>query len=145
MAPAMIRGDGAGSRDELGSPFVDRRTYRRRRLMDLARLLPIFGALAFAVPLLWPDPDPYPAPGSHGGLALSTAITYLFVVWALLILMVFGFGIAVQRWAGHWTAGGAELGRTSTDAQDQDLSAPDADGDQSRRSKTDISTTDGGG
>lgn len=102
----MIRGDGAGRQDEISAPFVERRTYRRRRLMDIARLLPILGALLFLMPLMWPDPDPYPAPGSHGGMPMSSAITYIFVVWALLIAVSVAFGAAVRRWAEHWTAGG---------------------------------------
>ncbi|ANP35412.1 hypothetical protein JL2886_00481 [Phaeobacter gallaeciensis] len=102
----MIRGDGAGRQDEISAPFVERRTYRRRRLMDIARLLPILGALLFLMPLMWPDPDPYPAPGSHGGMAMSSAIIYIFVVWAILIAVSLAFGEAVRRWAEHWTAGG---------------------------------------
>ena len=98
--------------DEPQGAFVERRTYRRRRLMDAARLLPILGALMLAVPLLWPNPDPYPAPGSHGGMPLSSAIAYIFMVWGGLICASFLFGLAVQRWAGHWTKGASgEEGR----------------------------------
>jgi hypothetical protein len=59
--------------------FVQRETYRSRRLMDAARLLPVLGACLFAVPLLWPD---------EGGGAISTsrAMIYIFGVWALLIV-----------------------------------------------------------
>ncbi len=104
----MIRGDGAGRKDERSAPFVERRTYRRRRLMDIARLLPVLGAVLFAIPLVWPDPDPYPAPGSHGGMRMSSAITYIFVVWAGLIAVSVAFGGAVRLWAEHWTAGGGD-------------------------------------
>ncbi|MFS4583039.1 hypothetical protein [Phaeobacter sp. C3_T13_0] len=102
----MIRGDGAEQEGETAAPFVARKTYRRRRLMDVARVLPVFGALLFAVPLMWPDPDPYPAPDSMGGMPLSRAMIYVFVVWAALILASFGFAMAVRRWAEHWTEGG---------------------------------------
>ena len=119
----MIRGDGAGHRDELGSPFVERRTYRRRRLMDIARLLPVLGAMLFAVPLLWPDADPYPAPDSPGSLPMSTAVTYLFGVWAVLIGLLIGFGFAVQRWADHWTAGGADMQSDAQGDQAQDTAS----------------------
>ncbi|CUH86174.1 hypothetical protein PH5382_00081 [Phaeobacter sp. CECT 5382] len=111
MAPLM-RGDGAGHEGEPNAPFVERRTYRRRRLMDIARLLPILGALLFTVPLMWPNPDPYPAPDTHGGMATSAAITYIFVVWAGLIAASFVFGVAVQLWAGHWTEGGSAEDKT---------------------------------
>lgn len=103
-----MRGDGAGPQDEPNSPFVERRTYRRRRLMDIARLLPLMGALLFAVPLMWPNPDPYPAPDTHGGMATSAAITYIFVVWGGLIAASLAFGVAVRLWAGHWTEGGPQ-------------------------------------
>ncbi|GAA6197438.1 hypothetical protein [Pseudophaeobacter sp.] len=103
-----MRGDGAGHQDAFKSPFVERRTYRRRRLMDIARLLPILGALLFTVPLMWPNPDPYPAPGNHGGMATSAAITYIFAVWGGLIAASFVFGLAVRLWAGHWTEGGPQ-------------------------------------
>ncbi|KII17795.1 hypothetical protein [Phaeobacter sp. S60] len=102
----MIRGDGAESEGETGAPFVERRTYRRRRLMDVARLLPVLGALLLLVPLMWPDPDPYPAPDSMSGMPLSRAMIYILVVWAGLILAGFGFALAVRRWAEHWTEGG---------------------------------------
>ena len=74
--------------------------------MDIARLLPILGALLFAVPLMWPNPDPYPAPDTHAGMPTSVAIIYIFVVWAGLIAVSFVFGVAVRLWAGHWTEGG---------------------------------------
>jgi hypothetical protein len=106
-----MRGDGAGQQDESNSPFVERRTYRRRRLMDIARLLPILGALLFAVPLMWPNPDPYPAPDSQGGMATSAAIAYIFVVWGGLIAASLAFGAAVRLWAGHWTEGGPQDGQ----------------------------------
>ncbi|MGR3759021.1 hypothetical protein ACUXV3_02640 [Roseobacteraceae bacterium NS-SX3] len=104
------RGDGAGPDAGPSAPFAGRNTYRRRRLTDIAKLLPVLGAALLAVPLMWPDPDPYPAPGSAAGMPMSAAITYILVVWAGLILANFAFGIAVQRWAGHWTRGDARAG-----------------------------------
>ena len=59
--------------------YLERRTYRRRRIMDAARLLPILGLLLFLVPLFWaPDPA-QPAATSRG-------MIYIFVVWAALIV-----------------------------------------------------------
>jgi len=54
--------------------FVQRRTYRRRRMQDAARLLPILGAVLILLPLLW------------SGEAARTArvMLYLFVIWLLL-------------------------------------------------------------
>ena len=56
--------------------FLARQTYRRRRLMDAARLLPFIGAFAFAVPVLWNE-----------GAETSSGVIYLFVAWMVLILL----------------------------------------------------------
>jgi hypothetical protein len=58
--------------------FVERRTYRQRRLMDAARLLPLFAVLLFVLPMLW---DPMP------GEVRSTASDklYVFGVWGLVV------------------------------------------------------------
>ena len=56
--------------------FVAKDTYRRRRMRDLARSVPILGAVLLSIPLLWSD------------VALnSRGIVYIFVVWVLLILL----------------------------------------------------------
>ncbi|SFP71843.1 hypothetical protein [Tranquillimonas alkanivorans] len=66
--------------------FLERQTYRRRRLMDAARLLPLLGAVLFAFPLVW---------GEDGG---STAVRglYVFGVWFFLILSA---GLMARRLA----------------------------------------------
>lgn len=40
------------------TPFLARRAYRRRRLMDLARLLPVLGAIGFILPVMMAGRDP---------------------------------------------------------------------------------------
>ncbi len=55
--------------------FLARQSYRRRRLMDAARLMPVAGVLFFSVPLLWTNP------------LTSVGWIYLFTVWGLLILL----------------------------------------------------------
>lgn len=62
--------------------FLARASYRRRRLIDFARLLPLAGAFLFLLPVLWAPADP------AGGAARDTAMDglYLFVAWGLLIL-----------------------------------------------------------
>ena len=67
--------------------FLERRSYRRRRLLDAARVLPLLGAALFMVPLLWPRPDPAAAPGAPDPLPMSTAVIYVFGVWAGLIVL----------------------------------------------------------
>ena len=59
--------------------FVARRTYRRRRLMDAARLLPVFGAFLFLLPILWEPAVSDTRDTAPDGI-------YLFLVWALLIV-----------------------------------------------------------
>lgn len=59
--------------------FLKRRSYRRRRLHDAARLLPVFGAFFFLLPVLW-------SPGSSPTHDTAPDGLYLFVVWFLLII-----------------------------------------------------------
>ena len=56
--------------------FLARQSYRRRRLGDAARVLPIVGTVLFLLPVLWAEA------GTRSGLV------YIFSVWALLILVV---------------------------------------------------------
>ncbi|SPH17445.1 hypothetical protein DEA8626_00967 [Defluviimonas aquaemixtae] len=62
--------------------FLARENYRRRRLFDAARLLPLLGLFLFLVPILW-QPAATPEPDTARGLI------YLFAVWALLIVAAF--------------------------------------------------------
>ena len=61
-----------------GPVFVERRTYRRRRLVDAARLLPVLGVALVCLPLLWI---------SDTGTATSTtyAMVYFFGLWVALV------------------------------------------------------------
>lgn len=54
--------------------FLARAVYRRRRLRDAARLLPLVGFFLLILPMLWQLPD---GPGRD--------VVYIFVVWAGLI------------------------------------------------------------
>jgi len=58
--------------------FLGRSGYRRRRLHDAARLVPVFGAFLILLPILW-------APGSTSARDTAGDGIYLFVVWAGLI------------------------------------------------------------
>ncbi|MFV0358860.1 hypothetical protein [Tropicimonas sp.] len=55
--------------------FLGREIYRRRRIMDAARLLPVFGTVLFLMPILW---------AVERGTAAG--VVYLFSVWLGLIL-----------------------------------------------------------
>lgn len=80
------------------SVFLERQSYRRRRLMDAARILPLLGALLFALPLLWPMSAPDNATGD-AGVAMSGAIVYVFSVWTVLIVAILVFGKATRAWS----------------------------------------------
>lgn len=70
--------------------FLARHGYRRRRIMDAARVLPVLGAFLFAVPLLWS--------GSDGGdPATGMGVVYIFVIWAGLILAAFGLSLFLRH------------------------------------------------
>ena len=56
--------------------FLERRSYRRRRVADAARLLPVAGGILLCVPLVWRG-------GASGGTV--AAIIYVFGLWALLV------------------------------------------------------------
>jgi len=70
--------------------FLQRTGYRRRRMMDAARLLPVAGAFLFLIPLLWSGPGGGPALTGHG-------IVYLFPIWLGLILLAAAISRRLQR------------------------------------------------
>lgn len=61
--------------------FLERKSYRRRRLMDAVRLLPLLGLALWMVPLMWGVPN---KPGEPTPIA--DALRYIFGVWVLLVL-----------------------------------------------------------
>ncbi len=57
--------------------FLERRSYRQRRVRDAARLLPLLGVVLWLMPLMFAaDGDPAPT---------SRAMIYIFGVWLGLI------------------------------------------------------------
>ncbi len=73
--------------------FLQRRSYRRRRMMDAARMLPVVGALLFLVPLLWPRPG-----GEEAPVVTSVSFIYVFGLWAVLILMSALLSRSARTW-----------------------------------------------
>jgi hypothetical protein len=65
--------------------FLERRSYRVRRLMDAVRLLPLLGLALWMVPLLWPVSETAASDGA-GAMPLSLALQYIFGIWVLLVL-----------------------------------------------------------
>lgn len=78
--------------------FLARQGYRRRRLADVARLLPVLGVGLFMLPLLGAEEAGHTTAG--GGL-------YLFAAWFVLILCAALLSRALGRGLG---AGAAERG-----------------------------------
>ena len=66
--------------------FLERRGYRRRRLRDAMRLLPVLGLALWMVPLMWQTPADGP-----DGVRMSEALSYVFGVWALLVVLALVF------------------------------------------------------
>lgn len=69
--------------------FLARAPYRRRRLRDAARLLPILGLVLLLLPLFWTE-DPLT------GLT-SGDVIYFFGVWSFLIAVAAAFAPALSR------------------------------------------------
>ena len=62
--------------------FLPRARYRRRRLRDAARLLPLFGGFLILLPILW-------SPATTRFRDTAPDGIYLFAVWAGLIVLAF--------------------------------------------------------
>ena len=75
--------------------FLERRTYRVRRLFDAIRLLPILGAFLWIMPILLrnnADTEP----------SISRLMIYMFVVWIGLILVNFVLVYLIKRSERSW-------------------------------------------
>lgn len=92
----MSKGEDRQPQGVRPSLFLERQSYRRRRLTDAARLLPVLGAALIAIPLLWPSGE-----GEQGGIPLSSAIFYIFFCWVVLIAASLVFGFASRHMAAN--------------------------------------------
>ena len=70
--------------------FLARRAYRRRRLIDAARFLPLLGSFLFLLPIFWSPQDTGTADTAMGGL-------YLFGVWFGLVVVAAALSQALER------------------------------------------------
>lgn len=68
------------SRQPTPSVFLQRASYRQRRMRDAAKLLPFVGIILLAIPLAWTSGDGEEKIGSSG-------LIYIFGVWVLLIVL----------------------------------------------------------
>ena len=64
--------------------FLERRSYRMRRMMDAVRLLPFLGLALWMAPLMWQTPDASADPAD--AVPMSRALIYVFGVWFFLIV-----------------------------------------------------------
>ena len=70
--------------------FLGRDSYRRRRLTDSARLLPLVGVILFTIPLMWGGDDGDAASTANAGL-------YIFGVWVCLILSGYVLSLRLKQ------------------------------------------------
>ncbi len=75
--------------ERLPTPFLARRAYRRRRMMDAARILPVIGAAGLIGPVLHLSPTPGSGLWFGGGLRLFLGI------WLALVAANFLLGRAL--------------------------------------------------
>lgn len=61
--------------------FLEKQSYRRRRLLDGLKLLPVIGAWLFLLPLLWPDGGAH----AENPKPMSSALIYVFGAWFFMI------------------------------------------------------------
>lgn len=82
---------GTGRRGDRRPPvFLARRSYRRRRMMDACRMLPILGAALWMIPILW-----HPAETAADDTA--PGIVYLFAVWIVLVALAAALSRGLTR------------------------------------------------
>lgn len=73
--------------------FLARDTYRMRRLMDAARMLPVVGLILLLLPLMRLDS------GAESPPTAAEAV-YLFLVWISLIVIAFVMSLWLRRTLG---------------------------------------------
>ncbi|MCS5602293.1 MAG: hypothetical protein ACU0BZ_07660 [Paracoccus sp. (in: a-proteobacteria)] len=67
--------------------FLERASFRRRRLGDAARVLPVLALVAILLPVWW-----LPA-----GVSLAFGAVWLFGTWAVLIVLVWALHRGLMR------------------------------------------------
>ncbi len=60
--------------------FLQRASYRQRRIRDAAKLMPALGIVLLAIPLAWTSGEAEEKVGSSG-------LLYIFGVWVVLIVL----------------------------------------------------------
>ncbi|MCC1491775.1 hypothetical protein [Cognatishimia sp. F0-27] len=69
--------------------FLERQTYRRRRLADGARALPVLGLLLWFLPMVWS--------AKENGVQATHALIYIFLIWTGLVALSAGVLLALRH------------------------------------------------
>ena len=69
--------------------FLERRSYRRRRVVDAYRLLPLLGIWLFLVPVFWS--------ATQAETELGSAFMYILFAWLFLITICAALKIMFDR------------------------------------------------
>lgn len=80
---------------EQGPQFLDVKSYRRKRWVDAARLLPLFGAIGILTPL------PFLFQGRDPSEPTNPLTLYLFGLWLGLIIAAFVLSHQLDRQDGE--------------------------------------------
>ena len=100
--------------------FLERQSYRRRRLADAARFLPWLGAVLLVFPALWGDGTAADPPGT------ASRGIYVFAAWAVLVAAA---GLISRRLVSFEAAGANEAaGAAGANEADGAAGANEADG-----------------
>lgn len=70
--------------------FHEKRTYRKRRLMDAAKVMPVLAIFLWCVPLIWPQ-------SGDGAVTSATALVYIFGAWTGLIILTWILSLALRH------------------------------------------------
>lgn len=60
--------------------FLERKSYRQRRLRDAVRMLPVFGIVLWFIPVMWTQ-------GGETSTTNADAMLFIFGGWMLLIVL----------------------------------------------------------
>ena len=61
-----------------GTPYLEHRAYRRQRITDAARFLPVIGFFLFILPVL--------ATGGSDSVTTAGGFVFIFLIWGILIV-----------------------------------------------------------
>lgn len=81
------------------TPFLARQSYRRRRMIDAARILPFAGLAGYAMPAIWQSGVAPAADTARAGL-------FLFALWFALIALALALSRTLRDMPGDSEGGG---------------------------------------